>query len=222
MFAALLARSAKNPSDLAIRFVEVLSNLRLDYVLDVDLKRAFFDGGSITVSKPVGDGKFRVPQLSPNLKSGTDARLAFEQWLDNKPPYERPVIDPAFEVIGFVPDFTVLQGPALPKENETAEADPKEADDRAKDHDDPYGSFGDPNDFLNLTWQGIGDARGMTAVILPQSRAPIHDSLAGLAAGGELGGGRWWLRADISLCTPENKDGGGSLLILRSLRNGKR
>jgi len=49
----------------------------------------------------------------------------------------------------------------------------------------------------------------------------VHDSWVGLAAGGSIGDGRWWLRADVRGCLPKDGDGGGSLLMLR-VRNGRR
>jgi hypothetical protein len=213
MSAALIARSAENPSDLAVRFVEVLSELKLDHVLDVDLHGILHKGQPFTVSRPTADGKFLVPELSPALSTGADARDAFERWLNNIPPDDRPVIDPAFELIGFVPDFTVLAGPP-PKDREADNAG------TSPNADDPYGS-GTDGEFLNVTWHGIGDAHGMTAVILPRVRQPVHDSWGGLAAGGSIGGRRWWLRTDVRACLPKDGDGGGSLLILR-VRNGKR
>jgi hypothetical protein len=223
MSAALIARSAENPSDLAVRFVKVLSELKLDDVLDVDLEGILHTGQPFTVSRPTADGKFLVPELSPSLITGADARDAFERWFNNVPPDDRPVIDPAFEIIGFVPDFTVLASPP-PKDRTVDEAgESLNADDpygAETVDDDPYGSGAD-GEFLNVTWRGIGDAHGMTAVILPRVRQSVHDSWVGLAAGGSIGDGRWWLRADVRACLPEDGDGGGSLLILR-VRNGKR
>jgi hypothetical protein len=206
MTAALIARSAENPCDLAVRFVEVLSELKLGEVLGVDLHGILHKGQPFTVSRSTADGKFLVPELSPTLDTGAAARDAFERWLEDSPPENRPVIDPAFELIGFVRKFTVLAAPP-PKQRE---ADQTGTPPNAAD---PYGSS-DFGDFLNVTWQGIGDAHGMTAVILPRFRQPLHDSWGGLAAGGSVGG-RWWLRADVRACLPERGDGGGSLLILR-------
>jgi hypothetical protein len=224
MSAALIARSARNPSDLAVRFVDVLSELKLDDMLGVDLLGLLHGTRPFTVSRPTADGNFLVPELSPALSTGADARDAFERWLDRIPPEDRPVIDPAFELIGFVPDFTVLAGPP-PKHREVHEADPNadEADPNADEagkspnDDDPFASDGE---FLNVTWHGVGDAHGMTAVILPRVRQPEHDSWGGLAAGGRIGSGRWWLRTDVRGCLPNNGDGGGSIVILR-VRNAK-
>lgn len=213
MSAALIARSAENPSDLALRFVDVLSELGLDNVLDVDLKGIVHDGQPFTVSRPRADGNFLVPELSPSFSTGAEARGAFKRWLNKRPPDDRPVIDPAFELIGFVPDFTVLADPP-PKDPEVDEAG------KSLDVDDPYGS-GNDGEFLNFTWRGVGDERGMTAVVLPRVRQPVHESWGGLAAGGSIGGKRWWLRINVRTCSPKGGDGGGSLLILR-VRSGKR
>jgi hypothetical protein len=212
MSAALIARSAENPTDLAVRFINILSELQLDEVLDVDLQGALHKGKPFTVSRPSADGNFVVPETAPVLPTGRAALTAFEAWLKNVPGDERPEIDPAFEVIGFVPDFTVLAAPEPAVEEEDDDGEPLDAT-------DPYGSEGD-GEFLNLTWSGIGDERGMTAVILPRVRRPVHESFEGLTSGGAIGGGRWWLRTDVRACAPEGKAGGGSLLILR-VRNGK-
>lgn len=220
MSAALIARSAENPSDLVVRLVDVLSELKLDEALDVDFHGILHEDLPFTVSKPRANGRFLVPELTPPLSIGADARDAFERWLDEISPDDRPAIDPAFEVIGFVPDFTVLAGPPLqdPKAGPSSNADDPQGTETTAS--DPYRSGTDEGEFLNLTWYGSGDERGMTAVVLPRVRQPLNDSWGGLAAGGSIGGRRWWLRADVHGCLPKSGDGGGSLLILQ-VRNDK-
>jgi len=179
-----------------------------------DIEFLIRQGSPLSVSKPAASGGFRVPELSPVVLTGESAEVAFERKLaelgfGDLPEDERPRIDPAFEIVGFVPEITV-------RAESSANSDERQ--------DTVYFSDAD-DEFLHLAWvpdpntQVALSPKGLTVSVIPWQRSAIHESRVGLAVGGVFRSGRGWLRVDLGDVVTRGataKDGSASLLILQA------
>jgi hypothetical protein len=158
------------------------------------------DAQALSVSRPISSGGFRVPELLPSVLTGARARTAVSTALErlSRSREAVPRLDPAFEVVAFIPDLTVAGGTDVPEQ---------ERDD---------GHYSQANEeFLHLTWKprrGSGDAdaaHGLTAFAVPSS---YHDETnvptTALAVGGIFRSGRPWVRIDVADFIGDRNAGG--------------
>ncbi|WP_282608160.1 hypothetical protein [Pelagibius sp. Alg239-R121] len=221
LLASYMARSnpgSSRAADVLIEFAGQSEGLRS---AKVDLQGVFFDGQPLSASKMTAAGGFRVPELSPEVVTGVEAQTAFEKICTELqeaglPAHDLPQIDPAFELIGVVPEITVRG----------------EAGTRYEDGGNPDSVFESwsPADFVHLAWQDDGGAKsdlnpghlnpaGMTACVLPRVADQSYGWANAAAVGGRFAGGRNWIRVDLQDTTDRGrdaKDKPASILILQS------
>jgi hypothetical protein len=143
---------------------------------------------ALSVSRLVSTGGFRVPELLPAVLTGTRARLEVVAALERLSLPFAPALrlDPAFEIVAFIPDLTVVGG-------------------TVSEEDMDVGHYSQANDeFLHLTWKSRRNsasdnvAAGLTAVALPSSNRQETDlATSALAVGGMFRSGQPWVRLDV-------------------------
>ncbi len=154
------------------------------------------EGHALSVSRVTVDGQFRVPKLFPSVLTGKPARTAVSKLLKKlmpkaaaarRAPHPAPLLDPAFEVVAFVPDLTVRRG-------------------THSSEDEDAGHFSEAGEeFLHLTWNhDEGPKRSLSASALTAFALPSsfeHEpgtAKAPLAVGGLFRNGRPWVRIDVA------------------------
>jgi hypothetical protein len=207
LLAPQLARVDSN-SVMAQEVMRLISRLDVMQRFDIDLDAISEEHSPLTVSKITGDGKFRVPELSPEIVVGREAMDAVESVFKELDlgGQASPMIDPALELVAVVPKLTVTAGTS-----------------DTSAFDDAYFS-GPLEDFLHVAWKHDVNAprvrsEGLTASIIPWTHSLSALAPNPVAVGGIFQSGRSWVRIDLSETTEQGstaKELTSSLLILQA------
>jgi len=214
-FWALLAMQlARNGRDDTVtqRILELAQDHGVLGRFDVDPKGLAAPGHAFSLSKFTVAGDFRIPELSPEILTGTAARVGFGEALRDIVGRDGgdagTLIDPAFELIAMLPKLTIKPyfGPDL----ETA------------DENDIFQS-GMEQEFVQIAWLHTNGpplrAHGLTAQVVPWNLLDLATTSALPAVGGVFDGNRPWVRArldDLVDRSTAGRDGLVSLLILQA------
>ncbi len=176
---------------------------------------------AVSVSKVTGTGDFRVPELTPQIETGEQARESFGHLIRELaeiahfPQEELPadpidLVDPSIELIGLVPRLTLLPYSSS-------------AESESNDETDVFYS-GMEQEFVQIAWDnGAGidlDDKGLTAQVIPwTSLSGIYSTDSLPAVGGVFGENRPWVRARLDDLIDRNShgvEGNASLMIFRA------
>lgn len=152
---------------------------------------------AISISRITASSGFRVPELTPTVLTGPDARRGFEAIMarhldriglarDILPDNLTDLIDPSLEIVAVVPELTI---------NPYGSASEAEAGD-----DDPFYS-GMEQEFVQIAWDNpLGqqlDPLGLTGQLLVLGASDLGASTALPVVGGTFGPERAWVRARL-------------------------
>lgn len=176
---------------------------------------AFLEDTPVSISRPSAAGGFHVAELTPTVITGYHARNELDRVfranrLDEIYGVPRPIIDPAYELVGFVPDLTLV-------------GDSTENDQGQNNADIAFGSWAD-EDFLHVAWPGKDSERldlnpaGLTACMMPWKAISDFGLSSGAAVGGTFDHGVQWVRVDVwdIIQSARNQKTKASMLILQS------
>ena len=190
----------------------ILSGLGIFWSQLLDIDHA------ISVSKITSNAEFRVPQLTPKIVTGEAAVELFAEVIrraadsvgypqDALPPDPLDLIDPSLDLIGIVPDLTLL---------------PYGSKAGGEDEDDPFLS-GVEQEFVQLAWDlQAGDKlnpHALTGQMLALGARDFGTTTALPVVGGTFGRSRAWVRVPLDDLIERGEDGRpveAILLILRA------
>ncbi|WP_157219163.1 hypothetical protein [Flavisphingomonas formosensis] len=174
---------------------------------------------AISVSKMTSSANFRVPELTPQIVTGEAAVALFGALirraadlagypLEDLPDDPLDLIDPSLDLIGIVPDLTLMPYGS--------------GKDGADEVDDPFLS-GLNQEFVQFAWEVEGgekpDPQGLTGQMLALGARDFGTATALPVVGGMFGSARAWVRARLDDLIEPGPDGaavGALLLILQA------